>query len=143
MAQLTELEEQPISEQKALELTQAVETYLTAEQPSLTVLDRLEKILTPNWQVTEKKGVQKMQARLERLVPALEQVKDRGFHVVVNDRRRQPARPNLEARRNQPIHFEGQPIAIPAGFLYPPKYHLTLWAYLVVRSDAGQSSIWN
>lgn len=143
LARLTELEEQPISEQKALEIAQAVESYLTAEQPSLTVLDRLEKILTPNLLMTEKGGIQKMLARLERLVPALEHVKEQGFHVVVSDRRRQPQHPNLESRRTQSIHFKGQPTAIPAGFLYPPKHHLTLWAYLVVRSDAGQSSIWN
>jgi hypothetical protein len=143
LARLTGQEEQPISEQKALEISRAVESYLTAEQPSLTAPDRLEEILTPNRLVTEKRGVQKMLARLERLIPAMEQVKDQGFHVVVYDRRRQPERPNLEARRNQPIHFEDQPTVIPAGFLYPPKYHLTLWTYLVVRSDAGQSTIWN
>jgi hypothetical protein len=109
----------------------------------LTVLDRLEKILTPNRVVTEKGGVQKMLARLERLVPAIEQIKDQGCHAVVRDRRRQPQHPSVEDRRNQPLYFKGQPAAIPAGFLYPPKHHLTLWAYLVVRSDAGQSAIWN
>lgn len=143
LTRLAELEEQPITEQKALEITQTVESCLAEEQPSLTVHDRLEKIFTPNRLVTEKSGVQKMLARLEWLVPAMEQVKEQGFHVVVSDRRRQPERPNLEARRNQPIHFKGQPTAIPAGFLYPQKYHLTLWAYLIVRSDAGQSPIWN
>lgn len=143
LARLTELEEQPISDSNVLEITRAVEAYLTAEQPSLTVLDRLEKILTPNRVVTEKGGVQKMLARLERLVPAIEQIKDQGCHAVVRDRRRQPQHPSVEDRRNQPLYFKGQPAAIPAGFLYPPKHHLTLWAYLVVRSDAGQSAIWN
>ncbi len=48
LARLTEQEEQPISEEKALEITQAVDAYLTAEQSSLTIFDRLEEILTPN-----------------------------------------------------------------------------------------------
>lgn len=81
--------------------------------------------------------------RLQKWLAALEKVKHSGFHVIVYDRHRQPDRPALEARRNEPIWQDGQSFSLPAGFLLPAKHHLTLWAYLVTRSDQGQATVWN
>lgn len=104
----------------------------------------LSEILTPSDLAKEIAGLKQMLARLEAWLPALNQVKDQGFHVVVLDRRRQSYRPALEAHRNETILLDhGQPSGLKAGFLQPTRYHLTLWAYLVVRSDTGQSVIWN
>lgn len=74
---------------------------------------------------------------------ALAAVKDRGFRVVVFNRRRQPQRPALEAQRYRPIIHDGQPTGLNAGFLLPDSHHLTLWAYQLQRNDQGQSVIWN
>ncbi|RME98130.1 MAG: hypothetical protein D6768_18060 [Chloroflexi bacterium] len=60
-----------------------------------------------------------MLARLNRMMPALDKIKDTGFKVVVADQRRQS----------------------PGGLAV--RQHLTLWSYLVVRSDDGQSAVWN
>lgn len=88
-------------------------------------------------------GLLEVLDRLQKWLAALEKVKHSGFHVIVYDRHRQPDRPALEARRNEPIWQDGQPFSLPAGFLLPAKHHLTLWAYLVMRSDQGQATVWN
>ena len=108
-----------------------------------TVASRLENFLTPNKPADEIAGVSILLARLQRLISALEQVEDDGLHVVVCDRRRQPARPALETRRHEPILGSGSKSTLTAGFLLPTRYHLTLWSYLIIRNNNGQSAIWN
>ena len=103
----------------------------------------LDQIIVPNNPVHEIVGLEQMRARLEEWLPALDRVKEQGFHVVALDRRRQPYRPALEMRRNEFILLDGDPTTLEAGFLQPIRYHLTLWAYQVVRCDKGQSTIWN
>jgi hypothetical protein len=143
LARIKEIEEKPISEEEIEELVSAIEAHLTSENSSMAMLNQLEEILTPNQQVAEKVGLQKMLSRLEVVMAALAQVKEQGFHVVVISRQRQPSRPALEAQRYKPIVHQGQPTNLPAGFLLPASYHLTLWTYLIARSDRGQSAVWN
>jgi len=143
LARLTELKAQPISESEISEIVETIDSYLTAESSSQTVLNRLEQILTPNRSSDEKAGLQTILDRLEGTMTALAAVKDRGFRVVVLNRRRQPQRPVLEAQRHRPIIHDGQPTGLNAGFLLPDSYHLTLWAYQIGRNDRGQSVIWN
>lgn len=137
-----ELEQQPISQSESLKLITDVEETLAQPAPQ-TVKTRLEAFLLPPTAGQEIAGLKTMLTRIQVLVSALASVKDRGVHVVVQDRRRQPAHPVLEARRAELIRLDGQPTAIPAGFLLPPQCHLTLWAYLIVRRDHGQSAVWN
>ena len=139
LRRLLELEDQPISEAETAELIESVEQLLA--EPGTG--DRLEEMLSPNQATDEIAGLRKMLSRLQVLIPALEKVKESGFHVVVHDRRRQPARPALESRRNEALNNNGKAGDLPGGFLMPPAYHLTLWNYLVVRSDSGQSTVWN
>ena len=109
----------------------------------MTVLDRLEEILTPERQTDEKTGLQKMLSRLETTMAALVLVKDAGFHAVVINRQRQPSRPAFEALRYAPILNQSRPAGLNAGFVLSAGTHFTLWAYLVKRSDQGQSAVWN
>lgn len=137
-----ELEQEPISQNESLKLISDVEQALT--QPATqTVAERLETLLASPTSGHEIAGLKTMLARLQALVSALAAVKDRGFHVVVQDRRRQPAHPALEARRDEPVQLDDRPTTWQAGLLFPPKYHLTLWAYQIGRSDRGQSAVWN
>jgi hypothetical protein len=142
LARLTEMEEQPLTESEIPGLLEDTEQILV-ESSERTVASRLESILSPNKPVEEITGLSKMLVRLRVWISALKKIKDQGMHVVVYDRRRQPYRPALKARRNEPILQDGKQSTLTAGFLLPAKYHLTLWAYLVVRSDDGQSTIWN
>jgi hypothetical protein len=143
LARLTDLETQPIEEAEISEIVKTIETYLTTDNSSQTVLDRLEQILTPSRSFDETDGLKTMLDRLEETMAALAAVKDRGFRVAVLNRRRQPHRPALAARRNRPIMHNGQPTDLNAGFLLPDSYHLTLWAYQIKRNEQGQSAIWN
>lgn len=137
-----ELEQQPISDSEVSELMASLEQALA--QPKLqTTSSRLESILAAPTTGQEAAGLKTMLDRMQSPVSALAAVKDKGFHVVVQDRRRLPARPALEARRAEAVRLAGQPTAIPAGFLLPPRYHLTLWSYLIGRSDRSQSAVWN
>lgn len=136
LARLIEIEEQPISEDEARELLEHIEQlFEESRQKSLT--ERFGSAITPDRPTEEIAGLRLMATRLHVLISALKEVKDQGFHVVVLDRRRQPDRPALESRRYELA--DGQA----AGALQPLKYHLTLWAYMIVRSDKGQSTIWN
>lgn len=139
LRRLLDLEDQPISEAETSELIENLEQLLA--EPSTA--DRLEETLSSEQATEEIAGLRQMLARLQVLIPALEKVKESGFHVIVRDRRRQPVRPALEARRNDVIDNKGKGDDLPAGFLLPAAYHLTLWNYLVVRSDGGQSAVWN
>ena len=103
----------------------------------------LGRLITPGYPVYEITGLKQMQTRLGVWLPALDGAKDQGFHSAILDRRRQPYRPALEMRRNDSVLVDGEPSALKAGFLLPVQYHLTLWAYLVSRSESGQSPIWN
>lgn len=143
LARLSELEAQPISEAEISEIVETIETYLTAERSSHTVLDRLEQILTPNRAFDEKEGLQTMLDRLEDTMTALAAIKERGFRVVAFNRRRQPQRPVLEGQRNRSIIHDGRPTGLNAGFLLPDSYHRTLWVYHLERNDQGQSAVWN
>lgn len=139
LRRLLDLEDQPISEAETTELIESLEQLLA--EP--TIADRLEESLASNQAVEEIIGLRKMLARLQVLIPALEKVKGSGFHVVVRDRRRQHVRPGLETRRTEIIDNKGTGDNLPAGFLLPAAHHLTLWNYLVVRSDGDQSAVWN
>lgn len=44
---------------------------------------------------------------------------------------------------NELILLQNSHTQLNAGMLLPPQYHLTLWAYLVGRSDRGHSPVWN
>ncbi|HMQ51024.1 MAG TPA: hypothetical protein PKD98_02930 [Anaerolineae bacterium] len=137
-----ELEQEAISESEALKLVAELEQALAQPVPPTTVT-RLETILSGPTPSHELAGLKTSLARLQGLMPALAAVKDQGFHVVAQDRRRQPAYPALEARRDELIQRDGQPTEFRAGLLLPPRYHLTLWAYLIVRSEQAQSPVWN
>ncbi len=107
-------------------------THTGAECPDNTA-DRLTETIA---------RLTQMLLRHRVFLAALAEVKDTGFHAIVIDRRRQPSRPGLEARRYEPILLNGKPTPLPAGFLFPAAHHLTLWGYLVARSE-GQSTVWN
>lgn len=141
---LLELEDRPISQAETEELVESVEQLLAQPFEPVSTGDRLEEMVAPNQVTDEIAGLRTMLGRLQVLIPALERVKESGFHVVVLDRRRQPAQPALETRRNELIQNNGGPTGdVPGGFLLPARYHLTLWNYLVARNDGGQSAVWN
>jgi len=142
LARLIALRDQPIAEDEISNLMADVEQLFTESQEQ-TPANRLTCILSPNHAVQEIAGTAKMVTRLQKLVTAMDKVKDEGFHVTVRDKRRKPMRPALEAKRNEAVGENGQSDSLPAGFLMPTNYHLTLWTYLVARGDAGQSAIWN
>ncbi len=142
LARLVNIQEQPVSASEATALVEQMEWFLVKSAEE-TVANRLAETISPHQPADEISGLRKMVSRLQTLMSGLEKVKDHGIHVVIQDRRRQPARPALEARRNEPIFSDTQPKALPAGFLLPTRHHATLWAYVVVRSDKGQSTIWN
>jgi hypothetical protein len=142
LAGLIQKRDQSIAESEIPGLLTQVE-QLMAKAGQKTKPERLAELLSSDSPLGEMAGLQHLLQRLQPLLAALAEVKDQGFRVVVSDRRRQAARPGLEARRNQPVVFEGQPVALPAGFLLPARYHLTLWNYLVVRGDTAQSAVWN
>lgn len=142
LARLIGPESQPVFENKADQLLEDVEQF-TAGSAKSTLTSRLKEISSLHDPAAKIPGLLEMLDRLQVWLAALEKVKARGFHVVVCDRYRQPDRPAVEARRNEPIWCDGQPTTLPAGFLQPAKHHLTLWAYLVARSDQGQATIWN
>ena len=128
VSSLIEVEQQPLSVDATAGVLEVAEQILT--QPSRqSKADRLADILSPDQPGQEISGKSKMLARLQVLIPALEKVKDKGYHVVVFDKRRKPIR--------RPANQET------AVGLMPVQYHLTLWSYLVVRSDNGQSAGWN
>jgi len=139
---LVQLQEQPLADSDVEDVMVTVEEILAIPDEQ-TVADRLANLLTPDDPIREIAEVGKMLVRLRRLTPALDRVKDRGFKVVVINRRRQPQRPNLAARRQQSVPVEGQPELTPARFLSPIGYHLTLWNYLVVRAEGRYSTVWN
>ncbi len=112
----------------------------TSEQKAA---ERLKLLLTPNHPVQEIAGLSRQPARLLESLRGLRTVKAQGFRVVVYNRRRLPRRPALEERRDEPVLLEGRPTCLPAGFLLPPVTHQTLWTYLLVRRDQGQSTAWN
>ena len=143
LSRLLEFEAQSIGDDETSDLLAQVEQFLTEPAQEQTAADRLQAVLSPNKPVEEIAGLRKMLARLQLLISTLERVKDQGFHVVARNRRRQPKRPALEARREELILQDGQPTALAAGFLQPPSYHSTLWSYVVVRGSAGQSAVWN
>jgi hypothetical protein len=142
LGRLVALEEESIAAGETETLLEAVEQFL-AESKMERPAGRLAEILSPDKPAGEINGLRNILTRLQNLIPALEMVKDQGFHVVVDDRQRQPDRPALEARRHEPILLDGKPSSLAAGFLQPAKSHLTLWNYLVVRSDHGQAMAWN
>ncbi|MBE7555605.1 MAG: hypothetical protein HS126_31535 [Anaerolineales bacterium] len=138
LVRLRQFEAQPLTQEETVELMASAEQLLT-EPLSETVENRLLEFLSPDQPAAEINGLDQMSKRLRRWLPVLERVKDLGFQVVVFDRRRQPSRPALEAGRNEVSGLGG----LPARFLLPQQYHLTLWAYLVCRSDTGQAGVWN
>lgn len=133
LAKLVDLADHPLSQHDLTALLTEIEETL-AEPAEETVADRLACWLAPDNPTLEISGLSKMLTRLHAVMAVLAEVKDQGFKVVVVDQRRQPQRP---ARVNGPSE------RTPATFLQPVQYHLTLRAYLVVRSDHGQSAIWN
>lgn len=138
LAGLIQLRDQPLDDSEIPGLLAQVEQEL-AEATEQTTHNRLVSLLSADQPIGEITAVQQMLDRLHKLLPALAEVKDRGFRVVVWDRRRQATRPDLEARRTQSVLPEG----LPAGFLLPVRYHLTLWDYLIIRGDSAQSAVWN
>lgn len=142
LARLVRLEDQPVDETEVSDIVEQVEQMVNGKSPE-SAAERLAEIVAPNQPTAEIAGLRTMAARLQTLISALDAVRDHGFHVVVFDRRRQPTRPALEARRNERILRDGKQTALPAGFLQPPTYHTTLWVYVVARSDRGQSTLWN
>jgi hypothetical protein len=128
VSSLIEVEQQSLTVDATAGVLEVAEQILT--QPSRqSKADRLADILSPDQPGQEISGKSKMLARLQVLIPALEKVKDKGYHVVVFDKRRKPIR--------RPANQET------AAGLMPVQYHLTLWSYLVVRNDNGQSAGWN
>ena len=142
LAELTRLRDQPLDDSEIPTLLAQMEQVL-AEAREQTARDRLDSLLSPDQPLADITGVQQMLGRLHGLLAALAEVKDMGFRVVVRDRRRQAARTGLEARRPQPISSQNGPASLPAGFLLPTRYHLTLWDYSIVRGDSAQSAVWN
>ncbi|MBE7553353.1 MAG: hypothetical protein HS126_19960 [Anaerolineales bacterium] len=142
VAGLIALKDQPLNEHDLDGLLEDIGAFL-ARSAEPTTASRLKEAFAPNHPVSEMAGSVRMLWRLQLWLAALKRVKKQGFHVIVYDRFRRPDRPTLEARRNEPILQNGQLTVLPAGFLQPPRYHLTLWAYLVVRSGHSQSRIWN
>lgn len=141
VAGLIALKEQPLTDHDIDRLLEDIGEFLAeSAEPTTT---RLKEALAPNHPVSEIAGSIRVLFRLQVWLAALKRVKNQGFRVIVCDRYRHPDRPALEARRNEPIWQDGQLTPLPAGFLQPPKYHLTLWAYLLVRSGSRQSRIWN
>ena len=127
LAQLLDLSEQPLNKNEIPDLIARVEESLH-NPAAQTVSDRLDSILSPAGPTQEIAGLGKMVSRLQSVMVALNKVKDRGFKVVVVDRRRQLKRPAAVAGPSSAALVE---------------YHLTLWTYRLVRSDQGQSAIWN
>jgi hypothetical protein len=142
VAGLIALKDQPLTEHDIDRLLEDIGEFL-AKSAVPTLAGQLKEALAPNHPVSEMGGSVRMLFRLQVWLAALKRVKNEGFHVIVYDRYRRPDRPALEARRNEPILQNGPLTALLAGFLQPPRYHLTLWAYLVVRSGSSQSRIWN
>lgn len=141
LAGLIELKEKPVTEAETAQLLETVDEILS-ENTNEATADRLREVLAPNHSVEEIAGLRKMLAKLQLLIPAVEQVKERGFRAVVFDRRRQPLRPAWEVHRHKSILQNGQQTDFTAGLFLPRRHHLTLWNYLIIRSE-GQSTIWN
>lgn len=130
----------PVTRQRVMRLGQASPAAARpADEQKVKV--EMERLLSPRNAALEVAGLTKMLVRLEKMLSALEQVQPRGFRVIVRDRRRTPAHPALEARRTETAPSLGG--NLPAGFLLPTQYHLTLWTYLVERNACGQSAVWN
>ena len=142
LARLVGFEETLIAAREAEVIIRSLEKLLaTSEAPHL--VQRLTRLLRPNSSAEEVAGLLKRLGDQQRLLSALEQVKEIGFRAIVTGRGRQPARPALEARRTEPILVSGQASPFMAGMLFPAKDHLTLWRYLVIRAEGGQSTVWN
>jgi hypothetical protein len=122
LKQLLEMANQSITDQEITGLLADIKANGSAPTER-TVAERLACFLAPDNPASEIIGLGKMLSRLQRLMPALAEVKEQGFKVIVVDRQRKPVRPGTDL-----------PLPIP---------HLTLWRYLIVRSDNGQSAVWN
>lgn len=133
---LVQLQDQSISTNEIPDLLGEVEEILAGNVED-TLASRLACFLSPDDPIQEIVGVRKMLLRLRRVMAGLDKVKHQGFKVAVIDRRRKPLRPGGS------VPVEGQPGELPGTFRFPPQYHLTLWAYLVAKSDARQSTVWN
>jgi hypothetical protein len=142
LIRLIQLERKPLTDDETPGLLAEVERFMT-ESLEQAVPKELELIVSPHNPFEEIPGLKKMLTELRGLTYALKAVKDQGFGVIVIDRQPHPNHPALEARRHDPIILNGKPSQLTAGFLQPVSYHATLWTYQVVRSDAGQSTIWN
>ena len=128
VSRLIEIEQKPITADEIAGLVEAAEQCLT-EHLVQTKTDRLASMFTPNIPGQQLRGKSKMLARLQQLNPVLESVKDKGFRVIVFDKRRKAMRPHNNSET--------------ATGLKPVQYHLTLWSYLLVRGDHNQSRVWN
>jgi len=135
---LLKIRDQPLNDCEIPDLLTRAEDILTGStQP--TVPDRLAYLLSPVVPIQELAGLRKMLSRLQNAIVALVKVKDHGFKVVVIERCRQPKRPVPTASQ----YGAGQPGAEHISLIAPVDYHLTLWVYRIVRSDQGQSAVWN
>ena len=136
LARLIRLRDLSASENEMPELLTEVEQLITKPQEP-TVVDRLASMLSPEHPLKEIAGTGKMFNRQRKFIAALEQVKDQGFQVTVRDSRRKLMRPTPQTSPNGSIDLARQFDTLSANGLLPPKYHLTLWIYLIVRSDDG------
>ena len=142
LARLLQFEDTSLTDREGPTLVEHLERLLavTSEQK---VADRLKLLLAPNDPIQEIAGLSRQLAGLLQSLRGLRMVKEQGFHVVVYDRYRMPRRSGLEERRDEPLLLADRPTYLPAGFLLPPVTHQTLWTYFLVRSDRGQSTVWN
>jgi hypothetical protein len=135
-------QEQPFSDSEIPDLVAEVEEILTSRVEQ-TVAERLAFLLSPHDPTREIVGLGKMLARLRRVMAELNIVKDGGFKIAIIHRRRQPQRPGLNCPHNESVPAEEQSGDIPADFLIPGQYHLTLWAYVLAKSEGEAFVAWN
>jgi hypothetical protein len=120
VSRLIDIEQETITADETTGLVEAAEQSVT-EHLAQTKIDRLGNMLSPNIPAQEVRRKSKMLARLQELNAVLESVKNKGFRVIVCDKRRKPIR----SHSNKEM----------ANGLRPVQYHLTLWSYLLIRSD--------
>lgn len=128
LRRLLEMANQPISDQEIAALLADIEASLS-EPTAWTAADRLACYLVPDDPTSNIAGLGKMLTRLQRVMPPLAAVREEGFKVIVTDRQRKPVRSESDE--------------VSGSFAPPVSTHLTLWRYLIVRSDNGQSAVWN
>jgi hypothetical protein len=133
LGQLLKVRDQPLSDCEISDLLTRVEDILTGPTQSV-VIGPPARLLSPDVPTRKLAGLCRILSRLQKITVALGNVKDQGFKVVVIERRRQPKRP---------VPMAGQPGDEQFSLIAPVDYHLTLWIYRVVRSDLGQSAVWN